>query len=76
MNGHSGATRHEPTRADDEFFFVFVPSATGGEPTANGRAAQGTVRALQLCTTPATFRRMHDLLLAFAAKHEATRRMR
>jgi len=50
---------------------VFIPCSTGREPTANGRAAQETARALQLCTTSATFRLLHGLLLALIAKHEA-----
>ena len=58
--------------ADGGLFSVFVPCATGREPTANGRAAQETVRALQLCTTPATFRFLHDLLLALIATREAS----
>ena len=57
--------------ADGGLFSVFVPCATGREPTANGRAAQETVRALQLGTTPATFRFPHDLLLALIATREA-----
>ena len=51
-----------------------APSAASRPPT-DGRPWQ-TARALQLCTTPATFRFMHGLLLALTAKHEATRCLR
>ena len=71
-----GCNSIEPAGAEDGFCLAFVPSSTDREPTANGRAAQETARALQLCTTPATFGFVHGLLLAFTAKHEATRCLR
>ena len=48
----------------------FLTSSTGREPTANGRAAQETVRALWHSTTPQTAGFLHGLLLAFKAKRE------
>ena len=48
----------------------FLTSSTGREPTANGRAAQATVRALELCTTAATSGFLHGLLPTFTAKRE------
>ena len=62
---------HRSDDPDGGAFFVLVSSSTGREPTADGRAAQGTVRALQLCTTPVTFGFLHHLLLALIAMHEA-----
>ncbi len=51
---------------------VFVPCTTGREPTANGRAAQETVRAPRGGATPVTLRFPHDLFLALIAMHEAS----
>ncbi len=61
----------EPTGPDGTESSVFVPCTTGREPTANGRAALETVRALRLCTTLATLYFSHDLFLALIAMHEA-----
>ena len=52
-------------------FLRFCFELQGREPTANGRAAQETVRALPLWTTTATVRFMLGLLLAFTSKYEA-----
>ena len=52
---------------------VFAATCTGREPTANGRAAQATTRALRLSTTPQISAFLHRVLLAFTAEHEATR---
>ena len=68
---HSRCSSAEPMWAQGGAFSAFVPCSTGREPTANGRAAQETVRARQLCTSLATVRFLHDLLLALIARHEA-----
>ena len=56
--------------------FLFVPCATGGEPTANGRAAQETAPCVAALHDASDLRRMHGVLLAFTAKHEAARGLR
>jgi hypothetical protein len=65
-----GAAR--PNRHGWTAVLAFVPCTTGREPTANGRAAQETVRAPQLRTTRETLRFPRDLFLALIAMHEAS----
>ena len=50
---------------------VFASSCTGREPTADGRAAQETVRVLATLLGTCIFRFLHSLLLALIAMLEA-----
>ena len=64
------AWRHLLLGAATELPGLLNSSCTGREPTASGRAAQETVRALTALHDACDLRLLHGLLLVFTAKRE------